>query len=711
MNAVSPICLTDLAPALRWSKTADIAAVLRHTRLVEGWWRSLPLPRVLDIVGPTWLAHCLARLTVEQWDHLTIGEFLPTLRTLSVDMDEVAEPVRGAVLATAGTWEQLISASPATMREWGFPNNCDVVEVVSMVMWRAVHPFTRDPSGGPTPSPALMIEAVRTVANWMPASAPEHVHNALAYLTNATGADCAGPTTDPEETPQSPATRAIRTLRALRANRDRELAETAAAAAATAPAPADQSAASVPELARRGGSPLVGPGRTLRRPSFGPPKALRGTAAAAAPAPPAPPPAPAPELGEHPLIDLLDQLCQGWSDLERLVATERLFTSEPTSIRLLADQLQMDIRELRAAQRSVEENLLQWLNSPTGGTMSKHVQEVSEQLGSATTIDHLVGAHPDHAVDVPSLGIPLWRVVMTLFTDRHLDDNWLLTSDTGQLRGQTRKLVVGQPSITEAGIRLSKLGIRTQALRAWLLSTPGVSIQDGYVLVDETAAVDSAEPSGGFGGHAALAPGTPGATTANGLPIRRRPTAAEPRPEPKEGVAASARCFRAPDGRWWHRVDVTADQLNGAPVTVPSGYAHHLGLQPGRLLCLTGPGADLLVLVWRDQPAFDSLRPLLRRQGAQPGDRVFITVNGDRLDARLLPAAALGNPGPTGKALGLIGYTAPAGTEEALEIIARRIDDNGEANATDPNELLDLLTKRGDEDIVAELRATLYAAH
>ncbi|TDQ45954.1 hypothetical protein [Actinorugispora endophytica] len=711
MNAVSPICLTDLAPALRWSKSADVADVLRHTRLVDGWWRSLPLPRVLDIAGPTWLAHCLARLTVEQWDHLAICEFLPTLRALAVDMDEIAEPVRGAVLATAGNWEQLISASPSTMREWGFPGNCDVVEVVSMVMWRAVNPFTGDPSGGPTPSPALMIEAVRTIANWMPSSAPDHVHNALAYLTNATGAECAGPTTDPEETPQSPATRAIRTLRALRANRDRDPGEEQAPPASRSAAHARAEAAEpVPALARRGGSPLLGPGRTLRRPSFGPPKAMRGMEPVAVPVPSVVT-APAPELGEHPLIDLIDQLCRGWNDLERLIVTERLFTSEPTSIRLLADQLQMDIGELRGAQRTVEDRLLQWLGSPDGAPMSKHVRDVSEQLGSATTIDHLISAHPDHPVDVPSLGIPLWRIVMTLFTDRRLDDNWLLTSDTGQLRWQTRQLVVGRPSVTEAGIRLATLGIRAQALRAWLLNTPGVSIQDGYVLVDEAVPLNAAEPAGGFGGHTALTPDSPKSTTANGLPIRRRPTASQPRPEPKAGVASSARCFRAPDGRWWHRVDVTGDQLNGAPVTVPPGYATHLGLQPGRLLCLTGPGADLLVLVWRDQPAFDSLRPLLRRQGAQAGDRVFITVNGDRLDARLLPTAALGDPGPTGKALSLIGYTAHAGTEEALDIIARRISENGEAFDGSPNELLELLAKRGDDDIVAELRNTLYAAH
>ncbi|GAA3727460.1 hypothetical protein [Salinactinospora qingdaonensis] len=706
MNAVSPICLTDLAPALRWCKAADVEHILGHQRLVEGWWRSLPLPRVLDIAGPTWLAHCLARLAVEQWDHLALEEFLPTLRALPVELDEIAEPVRGTVLATAGGWENLVATSPKAMREWGFPDNCGLVEVVSTVMWRAVHPFTRDTTTGPAPSPALMVEAVRTIANWIPASAPEHVHNALSYLTNATGAGAATDTPAEETPPQSPATRAIRTLRALRANRDDSQLESPA----ESPRAPERSSAG---LTKRAGSSLIGPGRTLRRPAFGPPKGMRdhaeghGESEAAPRTPPA---------GERPLVDLLDQLFAGWNDLERTVAAERLFAADPISIRVMADQLGVDIGEIRNAQRSVEERLLQWLHSTAGAPVTAHLRDISEQLGIAATIDHLISAHPEHSVEIPSLNTPLWRVIITLFTDRRMDNGWLVATDPHQLRWQTREIVSSQPSVEEAGTQLSRLGIRPQALRAWLLSTPGVSIHDNQVLVDSSVTMETPPPSPGLAAHAALAQEARtatamGTTTANGLPIRKRSGAApSPAQESSPDVATSARCFRAPDGRWWHRVDVTADHLNGAPVSVPPGYATYLGLQPGRLLCLTAPGADLLVLVWRDQAAFDSLRPLLKRQGAQPGDRVFITVQGDRLDARRLPGTDLSDHSPTSRALHLIGYTAPASTEEALEIIARRISADGEGH-TDTAHLMELLNKRGDTDIVSELRPTLYAAH
>ncbi|GAB3438176.1 hypothetical protein GCM10027570_01090 [Streptomonospora sediminis] len=727
MNAVSPICLTDLVPALRWSDPALVGPVLWHARLVEGWWSSLPLPRVLDIAGSTWLAHSLARLASEQWSHLELGEFVPSLRAIGVDLDDIAEPVRGALLITAGGWERLLSATPAAISAWGLPESCGPLDIISTATWRAVQPFATEQSAAAAPSPALMVEAVHTLAHWMPKTAPEHVHRALAYLSTATGAGPAETGAEADESPQrlSPAGRAIRTLRALRAQRDEEAQADAAAstattepAAAAAPAePAQQPAAGAPAAENRTRassfrSSLLGPGGTLRRPSFGPPKESGAGE-----------PQQGPELGRNPLVDLLEEFLRNWSDLERNVAAERLFASDPISIRLLSDQLGVDLREIRNAQRTVEERLLQWLGSPAGAPLTKHMRELSDHLGSAATVDHLISAHPDHPVDVPSLGTPLWRVVITLFTDRRLHNGWLVGDDPHRMRWQTRDILGDAPSISDAAIRLGRLGIRQQAVRAWLLSTPGVTIREGHVLVDPSIPVENPPPGSGFGTHTPADPGpeADGSTTANGLPIRRRPGADEspaerPEPQPAEPqppqVAASERCFRAPDGRWWHRVDVSGDHLNGAPVTVPPGYATHLGLQPGRLLCLTAPGADLLVLVWRDQPAFDSLRPLLRRLSAQPGDRVFITVNGDQLDARRLPAADLSGHSPTSRALHLIGYTAPAATDEALKIIARRITDDGaDTLVAEPQALLDTLTERGDTDIAHELRPALTPAH
>ena len=761
MNAISPICLADLAPALRWQRATELAPVLRHPRLADGWWLSVPLPRVLDVAGTAWLANGAAAVADEYWAHLAIGDFIPSLRGCTVELDDIAEPVSGALAGTAGSWEALLSATPQEMRTWALPAGCGRLEIIGAAVWRAVQPFGTDAASGPLPSPGLVIEAVRTVAHWIPESAPEHVRRALAYLSDATGARLgeavAGADGPPEHPPQSAATHAIRTLRALRAQHAMDAAD--AEGGAEAPAPAAPFGGAVGGFggSAPGGAPAPaladGYGGHAAAPVSGGFSAGHAahTAAAAPDSAPAGYGGTAPaELGAHPLVDLIEELLRGWSPLERTVAAERLFAAEPISIRLLAERIGAGLKEIRTAQRSVEERLLTWLSSPDGEAIGRHLRELSERLGAATTIEQLIGAHPDHPVAVPSLDAPLWRVVITFFTDRRMHNGWLVADDPERLRWQTREMLGDAPSLADAGVRLGRIGIRQQSLRAWLLSTPGIEIRDGRVLLDPSMPPEGPAPAPAFGGAPDVSGGLPGSPpmTAGGLPIRRRPGApaeesggfaeaphsghpehaaghggpaghgphsdgpAQGAPQGAHGVAESPRCFRAPDGRWWHRVDITADHLHGAPVTVPPGYATHLGLQPGRLLCLTAPGADLLVLVWRDEPAFDSLRPLLRRLSAQAGDRLFITVEGDRLDARRLPAADLGSQGPTGRALHLIGYTAPAGTEEALRIIARRISDLPDPDTApqpDPRSLVEQLSSRGDADIADELRQSFSA--
>ncbi|MEV0203545.1 hypothetical protein AB0H81_44920, partial [Nonomuraea sp. NPDC050691] len=90
------------------------------------------------------------------------------------------------------------------------------------------------------------------------------------------------------------------------------------------------------------------------------------------------------------------------------------------------------------------------------------------------------------------------------------------------------------------------------------------------------------------------------------------------------------------DPRRWQRIEVTPEHLRGGPVPVPEGYAAQLGMRPGTLLSVTGPGDNAIVLVWQGhQPVFDSLQPVLMRLNARPGDQVYVTVDGYRLEAQL----------------------------------------------------------------------------
>src|SRR3954471_11227013 len=105
MDAESTICLSDLVPALRWSRPQQVAEMLADPRLPGGWWASVALGRALEATGVDWLCERLARLAVSRWDHLTLTDLLPALTVHPVDPSLAGwpEPVQAAV-KSAGGW-------------------------------------------------------------------------------------------------------------------------------------------------------------------------------------------------------------------------------------------------------------------------------------------------------------------------------------------------------------------------------------------------------------------------------------------------------------------------------------------------------------------------------------------------------------------------------------------------------------------------------
>ncbi|MCC5574380.1 hypothetical protein IMZ11_01835 [Microtetraspora sp. AC03309] len=164
-------------------------------------------------------------------------------------------------------------------------------------------------------------------------------------------------------------------------------------------------------------------------------------------------------------------------------------------------------------------------------------------------------------------------------------------------------------------------------------------------------------------------------------------------------VALTRRCFRQPDGRWWLRVDVSAQHLEGAEISLPSGFAAYLGLSPGGSRTVRSATGDV-TFSWQAHPALGSLQPILTEMAAKEGSHIFLTLSDEgMLRVRHLPAASGGDQ--TSRALRLVGYTAPGGTrEQAGRVIATRI---GLAGPVGQTELLTRLRERGDRDLLSLL--------
>nr|BFE83438.1 hypothetical protein GCM10020093_060390 [Planobispora longispora] len=278
-------------------------------------------------------------------------------------------------------------------------------------------------------------------------------------------------------------------------------------------------------------------------------------------------------------------------------------------------------------------------------------------------------------------------------SDHYLVDGWLVDGDIVELRHRTRDLISGaeRPTTVSRALELvSSLGIHPDVAKEWLENVPQLRILGANGPAAQPAAgarpaspetgpwfngVPSAPPENGRGPNGAPRPAgeRPGrqrraSRSAGERPGRRRRSsrpagggAARPFvPEnpagdagagadpfksplrPLKDVALTRRCFRQPDGRWWLRIDVTAEHIEGSECPLPGGFAAYLGIGPGDSRTVSSAAGEL-TLNWQDRPVLESLGPLLRDAGAKEGSHLFLTLSeGGVLRARHLPAAGPG---------------------------------------------------------------------
>lgn len=354
---------------------------------------------------------------------------------------------------------------------------------------------------------------------------------------------------------------------------------------------------------------------------------------------------PVPSDTDHAMVRVVDSLFRSLDKLELAVAVHRLFAEDPVSLRTLAHKMLVERDALSLAQRTAEERVLTWLRSSESAPVTGHMFRLTEWLGAAATEDQLIGADPAHPVMVPSLRTPLWRVLVTLMPDRRLQDGWLVVGDIHGLQARTRQLLAASPPDADLVALMGELGIRAHSAKAWLDALPPESAPEPISAQSPAQPLPRRTP--GANGHhhrggqpiptasggsidpsAALA--TLSALSGGRSPMLSGNLAGTPSTPPPPLPSPSS------DPRRWQRIEVTPEHLRGGPVPVPEGYAAQLGMRPGTLLSVTGPGDNAIVLVWQGhQPVFDSLQPVLMRLNARPGDQVYVTVDGYRLEAQL----------------------------------------------------------------------------
>ncbi|MFF0577311.1 hypothetical protein [Streptosporangium saharense] len=671
-------CLSDLVPPLRWSDAATIPLLRDQPELPGAWWRSLPVSRVLAVLGPERLAGILAGITLDHWPAAAVGDVLPALYVL--DPEDADEPCTAIALDRAGSWAGLLALTGHELREQPFIQPLPVLNALfGAVLTRLANPdVTPVRTSGNTAKdapatenapeePAQAEEAPEAEAGAVPEDEPEAPETAPEAPETP---EAASESPEAEEAAEEPV-KAVEPLEAVEA--------------AVPPAPPEPEPIPLPR--RKPSPPVRAPEPSPQEKQEGslPERGLFEPMTAIKPEPeqdqePEETPEPEPVAEEQPprqddLYTLLDGAFANLDDRSWAVAQNRVFTDAPATVEALSKLFAVQPEVIDEAETALRHRLGEWLASEEAAPYRDHLVEVGKALGKAAPKARLAAVAPWHARELRSLDVPAWQFVLATLPDHHLAEDWIVEGDITELRHRTRDVISGaKPPLTmsKALDLVASLGIHHDVAKEWLAGVPQLRILG-----------------------------------AGQRPPQQAPPPAPEDEERKEGpfrplkdVSLTRRCFRQPDGRWWLRIDVTAEHLRGGECPLPSGFAAYLGLSPGAARRVQSAVGEL-GLSWQERPVLESLRTLLEDAGAKAGAHLFVTLSDEGvLRARHLPAAG-GDTEPVARALRLVGYTAPGGTaEQAARVIATRVGMTGQVGLPD---LLARLRERGDRDLLSLL--------
>ncbi|MEV4567032.1 hypothetical protein AB0K12_24965 [Nonomuraea sp. NPDC049419] len=681
------------------------------------------MPRVLSAIGPESLGELLTEIALEHWPAAAIGDVLPALHVL--DPEEADEPAVAIALDRAGSWAGLLALTSRELVDQPFIQARPVLNtlfsavLVRLAPARPVADEAGEPAA-PASVPAVAPLPVPDVESPAPEAAegPERVLDA-----DDEPVIDAAPEPEPEPEPvldaadepaPEPAAEEAEALEEARAESpaeeaapdaeasdveaaheaeasdveaaheaeavaeeepalDAEPAPEAGAVADASDAEAAHQAEALPEHEETDGEPEV------------PSSVEPGSEAAAAGHAGyefTPEDEHADEHaddhdedeqggeqgrpGGQELPQLIEAAFAGLDDKSWAVAQNRVFTDEPSAVDQLAKLFAVPPAEIVSTEMELRARLDRWLASDDAAPYRAHLDELVRTLGPDAPKEQVVGAADWHQVEIQALEVPAWQVVLTTLAP---------PPPPPPPAPEPEPEPPAEPLPRRKGPRQQQP----------YPQPPVELVQSAFGPVHMTPAPPPGPPQ-----FQAFTPVVQPAGEANG-------GEADQPYQPLKDVSQTRRCFRQPDGRWWLRIDVTAEQMAGGECALPTGFASYLGLSPGESRTVRSAAGEL-AMTWHGRPLLESIERLLVDVGAREGGHLFLTLSDEGvLRARHLPVAAQGAEKIT-KALRLVGYTAPGGTkEQAARVIATRIGMPGPVALPD---LLDRLRERGDRDLL-----------
>ncbi|MFG1948007.1 hypothetical protein [Nonomuraea sp. NPDC048826] len=665
---------------MRWSDTSTITLLTGQPGLPDAWWRSLPMPRVLAAIGPESLGELLTEIVIEHWPAAAVGDVLPALHML--DPDEADEPYVAIALDRAGSWPGLLALTGRELMDQPFVQARPVLTALFSAALVRLSPAAPVPSSGAatlddeTPLPEARLadpaDEAALVSESSPAGGVAELDGEPVPAEAVTDGDDDAPgepAEEPEDVAEEPENVAEHPADAP--EEPEGVAEAAEASAEDAEdaddgeergdaeeRPAD--AVEHPEDAPEEPEDVAEPAEAVEEPAESEDSEEEPADAVEEPEDDA-------EGREADLPQLIEAAFAHLDDKSWAVAQNRVFTDQPSAVDQLAKLFAVPPAEIAATEDRLRAMLDEWLASDEAAPYRAHLEELREKIGPAAPKESLINAADWHGREIKALEVPAWQFVLATLPDRPP----LPEPGPAPVPPSAFSAPYGTPP--------EPAPVFTPKQKS---PKPLPSLPPGFMPPDPV-------PSQ----FQAFAPAVPVQSETNGSAGEQpgKPY------QPLKDVSQTRRCFRQPDGRWWLRVDVTAEQLGGGECALPTGFAAYLGLSPGETRTVRSAAGEL-TMTWHGRPVLESIDQLLSDVGAKEGGHLFLTLSDEGvLRARHLPVAAAGAEQIT-KALRLVGYTAPGGTrDQAARVIATRIGMTGPVHLPD---LLTRLRERGDRDLL-----------
>ncbi|MFI6535134.1 hypothetical protein ACIBHY_21975 [Nonomuraea sp. NPDC050547] len=666
------------------------------------------MPHVLAAIGPESLGELLTEIALEHWPAAAVGDVLPALHVL--DPDDADEPQVAIALDRAGSWTGLLALTSRELMDQPFIQARPVLNMLFSAVLVRLAPSPRpapEPRRATRPAPEPVAGAVSKAAG--PVSepvaessaepvavvvavaqpVPEEPQEAAEHREEAAGdepvavAQAEEPEAEepeepeggepeseggePEEEAEAGESEAADSEEPVAAV-EQEAAEESAGAEADAEAeePAEAVAeAQEPAQADEAEEPAEADEPDADEHEAGAEHEAEGAPEAEGAD------GGAVEDGSGPRLPaLIESAFADLDDKSWAVAQNRVFTDQPSAVEQLAKLFAVSPAEINATEIALRSRLERWLASDEAAPFRAHLDELRGTIGEAAPRDKLIGAADWHAREIRALEVPAWQFVKATLAG-----------------AATAQAVQAAPASGAAGSGAAGSGAAGSGAAG--SGAAGSAAASG----DVPPGPSPFEPAGSGAAEEQV---RFGAFTPHESGEQNGEHAAKPY-QPLKDVSQTRRCFRQPDGRWYLRVDVTAEHLGGSECLLPTGFAAYLGLSPGESRMVRSAAGEL-TMSWHGRPVLESVSRLLLDVGAKEGGHVFLTLSDEGvLRARHLPVAAPSADKIT-RALRLVCYTAPdAGLEVAARVIATRIGMTGPVALPD---VLARLRERGDRDLL-----------